>query len=245
LLFLEKENNFTWTTKSTKLFLESYAERKEKFRDPKIKKKTLWREIVQIMKQHGYMNIDEDLLDRKMRNMKRSYKTIKLNNNKKTTGRGRISWEYYETFEDIFRNDLTINHEPTLESPITSLSTSSSQQAINNETNLSEDSISTTNSVKNVLNPSTISSDNNVFQSNCSKASSPLSCSSYADSEDSTAVPLKRKSAYYLRKKQLEVDEKRIDTIMVLKKSLDKTNTILQEKNDLLREYLASQTSQK
>jgi len=91
LLFLEKENNFTWTTKSTKLFLESYAERKEKFRDPKIKKKALWREIVQIMKQHGYMNIDEDLLDRKMRNMKRSYKTIKLNNNKKTTGRGRIS----------------------------------------------------------------------------------------------------------------------------------------------------------
>jgi len=40
LLFLEKENNFTWTTKSTKLFLESYAERKEKFRDPKIKKKS-------------------------------------------------------------------------------------------------------------------------------------------------------------------------------------------------------------
>jgi len=59
--------------------------------------------------------------------------------------------------------------------------------------------------------------------------------------------PLKNISGeeYYLRKKQLEVDEKRIDAIMVLKKSLDKTNTILQEKNDLLREYLASQTSRK
>lgn len=244
----EKENNFTWTTKSTKLFLEAYAERKEKFRDPKIKKRAIWREILQIMKQHGYMNIDEDLLDRKMRNMKRSYKTIKLNNNKKTTGRGRVSWEYYDIFEDIFHNDRTINHGSTLESPITSLSIPSSQQAMN-ETNLSEDSISTTDSVKNVLSPCTISPDNvfqsTIFQSHCSKASPSLSCSSNVDSEDSTSAPLKRKSVYYLKKQQIEVDKKRMDAIMVLKESIDKTNTILQEKNNLLREYLTFQTSQK
>lgn len=58
--------------------------------------------------------MDVETLDRKMRNMKRSYKTIKENNKKSSTGRGRVSWEYYDTLEDIFINDRTINPEVTL-----------------------------------------------------------------------------------------------------------------------------------
>ncbi|EFN69923.1 hypothetical protein EAG_00764, partial [Camponotus floridanus] len=104
---------FSWSTKSTKLFLAAYSEKKLQFRDPKVKKKRLWQEIVGTLKEHGY-NVSEDILDRKMRNMKRSYKTIKENNKKSTTGRGRVSWEYFDTFEEIFANDKTINPNSTL-----------------------------------------------------------------------------------------------------------------------------------
>ncbi|EFN86471.1 hypothetical protein EAI_04618, partial [Harpegnathos saltator] len=97
---------FKWNNKSTKLFLESYKERKEQFRNPKIKKKLLWLGIAQVLKVNGYTDENMvDILDKKMRNMKRSYKIIKENNKKSTTGRGRISWEYYDIFEDLFAKD--------------------------------------------------------------------------------------------------------------------------------------------
>ncbi|XP_018361486.1 PREDICTED: uncharacterized protein LOC108760180 [Trachymyrmex cornetzi] len=55
--------NFLWTQRSTKLLLNSYLERKDRFRDPKVKKKVLWTEILQIMKENGYSDLNEDLLD--------------------------------------------------------------------------------------------------------------------------------------------------------------------------------------
>jgi len=54
-----------------------------------------------------------------------------------------------------------------------------------------------------------------------------------------------------MRKKQLDVEEKRIKAIMELKTSIDKNNNIQQERNDiqqernnLLRDLLLSRTSQ-
>lgn len=99
-----EQNNFSWTKKATKLFLEAYLERKDRFRNPEVKKRQLWTEIVQTLKDHGYTNLDEDTLDRKMRNMKRTYKTIKENNKRNITKR--VSWEYYSTFQNIFPKDL-------------------------------------------------------------------------------------------------------------------------------------------
>jgi len=43
-----------------------------------------------------------------MRNLKQSYKNIKDNNKKTSTGRGRITWDWYETMEDIFKETLNI-----------------------------------------------------------------------------------------------------------------------------------------
>lgn len=48
--------------------------------------------------------------------MKKSYKNIKDNNKKSNADRGRVSWEYFDTFEDIFANDVTINCASTLSS---------------------------------------------------------------------------------------------------------------------------------
>jgi len=56
---------FNWTQQSTKFFLEKYNERKTKFRDPKIKKKLLWAEIVSEFKVKNY-HIDENILDREI-----------------------------------------------------------------------------------------------------------------------------------------------------------------------------------
>ncbi|KAK4887466.1 hypothetical protein RN001_003737 [Aquatica leii] len=41
------------------------------------------------------------------------YGTIKDNN--KRSGQGRVNWEYFETFERIFRDDKTINFGPTID----------------------------------------------------------------------------------------------------------------------------------
>lgn len=54
-----------------------------------------------------------------MRNLKQTYKHIKDNNKKTSTGRGRISWEWYESMEDIYKDDRTINIGATLSSMIT------------------------------------------------------------------------------------------------------------------------------
>lgn len=108
------KENFSWNNKNTTLLLHSYEERKERFRDPKVKKKCLWTEIANEFKKHNYLNMTEDILDRKMRNMKKTYRTIK--DNQKLSGRGRITWDYFEIMENIFFDDKTINFGTTLSS---------------------------------------------------------------------------------------------------------------------------------
>lgn len=65
------------------------------------------------MAKKGY-SINADNLDKKMRNMKNRYKTIKLKRH--STGQGQITWDYFADFEDIFENDRTINCGPTISS---------------------------------------------------------------------------------------------------------------------------------
>lgn len=215
----------------------------------------MWKEIAQAMRKYGYVGVDEDMLDRKMRNMRRSYKMIKENNNRSSTGRGRVCWQYYDIFEDIFCDDRTINHSSTLQSTLSNTSTyvsiQSSQQEIQNEADPIESIIPNTDDPVNSLidvTPSTSSlSDNNNCQptiSNC--ATSSLASPSSTQSESSTSVPTKtrRTTIYHLRKKQIEMEERRTEALMVLKDSLNETNRILQEKNDLLKEFLLSQTNQ-
>lgn len=51
-----------------------------------------------------------------MKNLKQSYKSLKDNNKKTSTERGRISWEWCDMMENIFIQDKTINIGPTLAS---------------------------------------------------------------------------------------------------------------------------------
>ena len=69
---------------------------------------------MEIFQKKGFHNVDVDTLDWKMRNMKRTHKEIKDRN--KQTGAERVSWEFYNIFENIFANDKTINFGPIITS---------------------------------------------------------------------------------------------------------------------------------
>lgn len=90
------------------MLLQKYYERKSKFCDSKIKKKLLWAEIVDEFKTKGY-NVSEDILDRKMRNLKQSYKSIKENNRKTGAVLNRITWKWYDTMDNLFKEDRIVN----------------------------------------------------------------------------------------------------------------------------------------
>ncbi|XP_034471922.1 uncharacterized protein LOC117779731 [Drosophila innubila] len=92
-----------WNAKSTKLLVELYSERRHRFRDPKTRKRALWTEIVDDMERAGYKGINEDICDRKWRNMKKTYRTCRATLRK--NGRKRVGWEYYDTFDDMFQNE--------------------------------------------------------------------------------------------------------------------------------------------
>ncbi|XP_060665289.1 uncharacterized protein LOC132797549 [Drosophila nasuta] len=92
-----------WNSKSTKLLVELYSERRHRFRDPKTRKRALWTEIVDDMEHAGYKGINEDICDRKWRNMKKTYRTCR--ETLKKNARKRVGWEYYDTFDDMFQNE--------------------------------------------------------------------------------------------------------------------------------------------
>ncbi|XP_018398304.1 PREDICTED: protein EFR3 homolog B-like [Cyphomyrmex costatus] len=196
----------------------------------------------------------------------RSYKTIKENNTKSSTGRERVSWEYYEIFNDIFANDRTINHGPTLESTLTScvsspgISNLSCQpETIENDqnlenvstlNNLENTSILNTNLVANVLtssSPSILNEEN--VQCIAGTSVRPLSsCSTSTISGHNSRLLSEKRSKkllYNLRKKQLEIEEKRVEAILRMKDSLDESNAIQRERNDLIRQLFASESCQK
>ncbi|KAM8715509.1 hypothetical protein ACLKA7_002544 [Drosophila subpalustris] len=92
-----------WNAKSTKLLVGLYSERRHRFRDPKTRKRALWTEIVDDMERAGYKGINEDICDRKWRNMKKTYRTCRETLRK--NGRKRVGWEYFDTFDEMFQNE--------------------------------------------------------------------------------------------------------------------------------------------
>lgn len=103
-----------WSHNMIMQLLALYAERKDRFRNPQIKTKVLWREIGKVL------NKSLDECDKKFRNLKITY--IKLLKKKKSSGRQAITWTYFEALDDIFGNDINVNPELSL-NVITSLIT--------------------------------------------------------------------------------------------------------------------------
>lgn len=104
-----------WTQSNIRLLLEEYDKRKDKFRNPSIKKKLLWSEIKDEFVKHNY-TVTNDILDKKFRNLKKTYLKIHDNNKKTSTGKGTVTWEYYNVFCNIFDKDKTVSMDHALSS---------------------------------------------------------------------------------------------------------------------------------
>lgn len=104
-----------WTQSNIRLLLEEYDKRKDKFRNPSIKKKLLWSEIKDEFVKHNYI-VTNDILDKKFRNLKKTYLKIHDNNKKTSTGKGTVTWEYYNVFCNIFDKDKTVSMDHALSS---------------------------------------------------------------------------------------------------------------------------------
>ncbi|XP_034477931.1 uncharacterized protein LOC117784329 [Drosophila innubila] len=97
-----------WTTENTELLLALYGERISKFRDPKIKNKKIWREILKGMEGKGVRGLDVLQLDRKIRNLRVTFDNIKKKIN--FTGESGTKWRHFEDMEAIFGRDSNSNN---------------------------------------------------------------------------------------------------------------------------------------
>jgi hypothetical protein len=102
----ELENSSEFSEAATQLLLTLYLSDRSKFRNPTIKKNSLWKELTTKLNQHGY-NFTDHSVERKFRNLKSHFLKIKDNNTK--TGRGRKSWQYFDVMEEIFERDRCVN----------------------------------------------------------------------------------------------------------------------------------------
>ncbi|KAF5272343.1 hypothetical protein FQR65_LT17457 [Abscondita terminalis] len=88
------QGTFNWSRNVILLLVDQYKKNIDKFRDPKIKKKSIWSTIVRAFHAHNY-KVTEDILDRKWRNMKKTYVNIK--DSIKSTGNDHTSTEPLQT----------------------------------------------------------------------------------------------------------------------------------------------------
>lgn len=201
-----------------------------RFRDPKVKKKNLWEEIAQAMQQKGYL-VDADGVDRKMRNMKNTYRTICDNNNKKkSTGKGRMNWEYYNYFVDMFQDDKTVNLPKTI------LSSTKINQNLSPQLSLdvsgSEDCSSTIVTCTTPL--QSPSSDITQHEIRTLNVDTPTS--------KEKAVKAKRLDKY--RKRQLKIEEEKLKELKRMRESIEESNQLQKERIELLKEVLLNSNKQ-
>ncbi|SPP86106.1 Hypothetical predicted protein [Drosophila guanche] len=99
----EGDDGWQWNANNTKLLVDLYEERYLRFQDPRVRKRSLWLEIVEDMEQAGYKGISADICDRKWRNMRKTYRTSKEAMLK--SGRKSVAWPYYDFFEKMHQTE--------------------------------------------------------------------------------------------------------------------------------------------
>ncbi|KAF5302052.1 hypothetical protein FQR65_LT19135 [Abscondita terminalis] len=94
-----KGDIFHWSDNATKLFLSLYEKHKDKFQSAKFSNKSVWKIIATAMSKESY-SLTSEQVENKFKNLKKTYKKI-IDNNKQT-GRGTISWPYFDLMDAIF-----------------------------------------------------------------------------------------------------------------------------------------------
>ncbi|KAF5284083.1 hypothetical protein FQA39_LY17132 [Lamprigera yunnana] len=234
---------FFWDARAIKLLIFHYNERKLAFRDPKIKKRTLWGRIQKEFVTKGYESVSIDILDTKFRNMKKTFKTTFDNNKKKTTGRGRVSWSYYAEFLKLFEDDFTKNFGHTVSSCASPSNNTSGFSSPSVASNSPSDRLPISNSVSTPLFVSTV-------KENLLKViSNPTSPSLANESESPASTPTKHLKAErgeklcQFRKQQIDIEEQRIQQLKELKEAVERSNKIQERRNELLEMFVQNRNN--
>ncbi|XP_041447683.1 uncharacterized protein LOC111075995 [Drosophila obscura] len=89
-----------WTSNTTQLLLQLFLDRKKDIQDPLKKKRDVWKFVVLELKEHG-IHETEVSVDRKYRNLKKTYETI-------TRQKRQTRWEHFERMHAI------LGHQPAV-----------------------------------------------------------------------------------------------------------------------------------
>jgi len=95
-----------WNKEKTLLLLDLCTQYKDDLQDPSKKKKNVWIKIANAMTSKG-STVTWIACEKKMRNLKQTYKNITDNNSK--TGRGRTNWEFFDVMDKLFAKDAAIS----------------------------------------------------------------------------------------------------------------------------------------
>ncbi|KAH8356647.1 hypothetical protein KR084_006476, partial [Drosophila pseudotakahashii] len=210
-----------WTTGVTKLLLALYFEKKEDFRNPKIKNKHVWRDIQQAIEGHGVTDLDPDKLDRKFRNLKKTYDNIKVKN--RSTGQSASKWEFFSEMEAIFENDLAMNGARTL---ATNMTEEENEEQLLGYTEYLEGYYE-------------------EMESSCATPTTSCGAETLESGEgDKEGGSRKRKARvqkgqYYQKKKALEAESGKVEELKKLTAVMEESNRLQAERNDLLKEFLS------
>lgn len=245
-----------WTKQTTMLLISSYKERKDDFRNPKIKKRGLWTSIKEEFFNHGH-TITEEELDRKWRNLKKTY--TGLLDNKKSTGRGRIYWEYFEDFQEIYSADKSVHFPQTISSagpisssiiPIASSSvipvSSSSVIPIASSSIVPVTSSSLVPITSSLLQLQQLASSpkgvNLAGPSTPKNSAGPSNATDFlfssARDEEKCNKRIRNKNLYSMRKRLADLEEKRLEELTRIRLAIEENNRIQRERNELLKQVI-------
>ncbi|XP_063627606.1 uncharacterized protein LOC134799132 [Cydia splendana] len=86
-----------WEHQNIQTLLNMYLQNIDKFRNPKIRKKSVWVDI------SNAVGKGPDCCDKKFRNLKQTY--IRLLKKKNRNGTANVKWPYFEIFEEIYSDN--------------------------------------------------------------------------------------------------------------------------------------------
>lgn len=238
--------------------LNCLQQKKSELRNPRIKKTAIWNYIKQELIKQGIKHFDEAMIERKFRNMKSTFKTIKDNKKGSRTGRGTVKWEYFEAMEEIFSEDKTINIGHTLSSFPACTSITPTQPLETNNVCHTLSSIRGTTACTNITptEPLEHQSSDLLLQPSFNKenechlmSKQPLTTtnipSTYIPTPNSSGIRMKKpekaqrsKQLYGLRKKQLDIEELRTKELQILRKAIEEHNQIQKERNEIMKGLL-------
>lgn len=222
------DTSFVWTRSKTLLLIESYGARKEKFRNPTIKKKTLWQEIALEFKKKNYY-VSAENLDKKFRNLKRTYIKIRDNIRKSFMGKDRVTWEYYDYLQKIYENDgytLDISSMTNINSVKSEDSDKITENFAHSESSLSEKSLADEEFIE-VLSYQPDQSDHYNDTTEMIYDTKP-------NIRERVKLRMQRKrDMKTLRKEYLNLEKEKIKELRRLREAIENNNEIQRERNQL------------